>query len=388
MARRLALALTLLTILAAPAAGFEQAQALSTDERIRILQEKIEAAQARESALASEIASVESRIRDLQAQVGDVSSRLSTLERELALQREKLDRITRLYNLQTERLNYLRRQYGIAVERLNARLVAIYESEDVSTLDVILSSGSFTDVIEQLDYLRDLGSQDLHISRQVNSAKVQMHHERAKTAKTKRRVETVTRTIAVRTAQVRSVRDRLLVSQQGLKAAKSKKSGQLAAVEASKEEFIREVAGLQAASAQLASQLQSGAASTSYDGTPSASGFIWPVSGPVVSGFGMRWGRMHEGIDIGAGYGTPVRAVANGSVIHAGWMGGYGNLVVVDHGGGLSSAYAHLSSIIAGGGVSQGQVVGYVGCTGHCFGPHLHFEVRVNGSAVDPLGYL
>jgi murein DD-endopeptidase MepM/ murein hydrolase activator NlpD len=97
---------------------------------------------------------------------------------------------------------------------------------------------------------------------------------------------------------------------------------------------------------------------------------------------------MHEGIDIGAGYGAPVRAVANGTVIHAGWMGGYGNLVVVDHGGGLSTAYAHLSSIVAGGGVSQGQVVGYIGCTGHCFGPHLHFEVRVNGSAVDPLGYL
>jgi murein DD-endopeptidase MepM/ murein hydrolase activator NlpD len=387
MAQRLALGLTLLTILAAPAAGLEQARALSTDERIRILQEKIAAAQARESALASEIASVESKIRDLQARVGDVSSRLSTLERELALQREKLERITRLYNLQTERLNYLRRQYGIAVERLNDRLVEIYESEDVTTLDVILSSGSFTDVIEQIDYLRDLGSQDLHISRQVNSAKVQMHHERAKTAKTKRRVETVTRTIAVRTAQVRSVRDRLLVSQRGLKAAKSTKRGQLASVEASKEDFIREVAGLQAASAQLSAQLQS-SASTSYDGTPSASGFIWPVSGPVVSGFGMRWGRMHEGIDIGAGYGAPVRSVANGTVIHAGWMGGYGNLVVVDHGGGLSTAYAHLSSIVAGGGVSQGQVVGYIGCTGHCFGPHLHFEVRVNGGAVDPLGYL
>jgi murein DD-endopeptidase MepM/ murein hydrolase activator NlpD len=388
MARRLVLGLlTLLIALAVPAAGYERAQALSTDERIRILQEKIAAAQARESALASEIASVENRIRDLQARVGDVSSRLSTLERELALQREKLERITRLFNLQTERLNFLRRQYGIAVERLNERLVAIYVSEDVTTLDVILSSGSFGDLVEQIDYMRDLGSQDLFISRQVNRAKVRMHHVRAKTARTKRRVETVTRTIAVRTAQVRSVRDRLLVSQRGLKAAKGTKREQLAAVEASKEEFIREVAGLQAASAQLSAQLQS-SASTSYDGTPSASGFVWPVSGPVVSGFGMRWGRMHQGIDIGAGYGTPVRAVANGSVIHAGWMGGYGNLVVIDHGGGLSSAYAHLSSIIAGGGVSQGQVVGYVGCTGHCFGPHLHFEVRVNGSAVDPLGYL
>jgi peptidoglycan hydrolase CwlO-like protein len=220
MARRLVLGLlTLLIALAVPAAGYERAQALSTDERIRILQEKIAAAQARESALASEIASVESRIRDLQARVGDVSSRLSTLERELALQREKLERITRLFNLQTERLNFLRRQYGIAVERLNERLVAIYVSEDVTTLDVILSSGSFGDLVEQIDYMRDLGSQDLFISRQVNRAKVRMHHVRAKTARTKRRVETVTRTIAVRTAQVRSVRDRLLVSQRGLKAA-------------------------------------------------------------------------------------------------------------------------------------------------------------------------
>jgi len=98
---------------------------------------------------------------------------------------------------------------------------------------------------------------------------------------------------------------------------------------------------------------------------------------------------MHEGIDIGAGYGTPIRASASGVVIYAGWMGGYGNLIVIDHGGGLSTAYAHQSSFATGGGtVAQGQVVGYVGCTGHCLGPHLHFEVRVNGSAVDPLGYL
>ena len=138
---------------------------------------------------------------------------------------------------------------------------------------------------------------------------------------------------------------------------------------------------------QLSAQL-SASASTTYDGTPSASGLIWPVGGPVTSGFGWRWGRMHEGIDIGVGYGTPVVASASGTVIHAGWMGGYGNLVVVDHGGGLSTAYAHLSSISASGSVAQGQVVGYVGCTGHCFGAHLHFEVRVNGGAVDPLGYL
>ena len=98
---------------------------------------------------------------------------------------------------------------------------------------------------------------------------------------------------------------------------------------------------------------------------------------------------MHEGVDIGAGYGTAIAAAASGTVIYAGYMGGYGNLIVIDHGGGISTAYAHQSSFaVSGGHVSQGQTIGYVGCTGRCFGPHLHFEVRVNGSAVDPLGYL
>jgi murein DD-endopeptidase MepM/ murein hydrolase activator NlpD len=104
----------------------------------------------------------------------------------------------------------------------------------------------------------------------------------------------------------------------------------------------------------------------------------------------MRWGRMHEGIDIGVAYGTPIHAAAAGRVIYCGWEEGYGNLTVIDHGNGIATAYGHQSSIAVSCGedVSQGQVIGYVGCTGHCTGPHLHFEVRVNGSPVDPLGYL
>ena len=99
---------------------------------------------------------------------------------------------------------------------------------------------------------------------------------------------------------------------------------------------------------------------------------------------------MHEGIDITASSGTPVRSSAGGSVIYAGWLGGYGNLVVVDHGGGLSTAYAHNSSFASsvGQSVAAGQVIAYSGNTGNSSGPHVHFEVRVNGSAVDPLGYL
>jgi murein DD-endopeptidase MepM/ murein hydrolase activator NlpD len=199
----------------------------------------------------------------------------------------------------------------------------------------------------------------------------------------------------VRTNQVRALRDQLLANENRLAAARAAKRDALRNVKESKAEFLHEVAGLQRASSALAAQIRAAqASSVSYsapgDTTPSAAGFIWPVNGPVTSGFGMRWGRMHEGIDIAAGSGTPIRAAAAGRVVYAGWMSGYGNLVAIDHGGGVSTAYAHQSSIAVGNGqvVSQGQTIGYVGCTGHCFGPHLHFEVRINGTPVDPLGYL
>ena len=114
------------------------------------------------------------------------------------------------------------------------------------------------------------------------------------------------------------------------------------------------------------------------------------MSGAITSGFGPRWGRMHEGLDIAGSSGTPIAAAATGTVISAGWSGGYGQLVVLDHGNGLSTAYAHLSSISVSIGqtVPQGSAVGGMGTTGNSTGVHLHFEVRVNGGAVDPLGYL
>jgi murein DD-endopeptidase MepM/ murein hydrolase activator NlpD len=124
-------------------------------------------------------------------------------------------------------------------------------------------------------------------------------------------------------------------------------------------------------------------------GKVSGAGLIWPVRGPVTSGFGMRWGRMHEGIDISAATGTPIRAAKAGTVTFAGTMGGYGNAVIISHGGGLSTLYAHQSRLaVSGGSVSQGEVIGYVGSTGHSTGPHLHFETRVNGTPQNPLRYL
>ena len=104
----------------------------------------------------------------------------------------------------------------------------------------------------------------------------------------------------------------------------------------------------------------------------------------------MRWGRLHAGVDIAVPSGTPVHAAKSGRVLIAGWVSGYGNYTCINHGGGISTCYGHQSSIgvSVGQSVKQGQVIGSSGCTGHCFGPHVHFEVRINGSPVDPMGYL
>ncbi|HVE93492.1 MAG TPA: M23 family metallopeptidase [Acidimicrobiales bacterium] len=150
----------------------------------------------------------------------------------------------------------------------------------------------------------------------------------------------------------------------------------------------REAANLSAA----LSKASSGRASRggTFEGKVSGSGLAWPVRGPVTSEYGYRWGRQHAGIDVGAGTGTPIYAAKSGTVIHSGTMGGYGNVVIIDHGGGFTTLYAHQSRLGSreGQSVNQGQVIGYVGSTGNSTGPHLHFETRVNGSAQNPRRYL
>jgi murein DD-endopeptidase MepM/ murein hydrolase activator NlpD len=122
----------------------------------------------------------------------------------------------------------------------------------------------------------------------------------------------------------------------------------------------------------------------------SSQGFIWPLNAPITSPFGPRWGGFHPGIDLAGFTGEPFVAAKGGRVIYASWMDGYGNATMIDVGGGIVTLYGHQSrlGVHVGENVSQGQVIGYVGCTGLCTGPHLHFEVRVNGTAVDPMRFL
>lgn len=125
-------------------------------------------------------------------------------------------------------------------------------------------------------------------------------------------------------------------------------------------------------------------------GPESAAGLIWPCRGPLTSPFGMRWGRMHQGQDIACGYGTAIHAAKAGTVVFAGQMSGYGNVVIIDHGGGFSTLYAHQSRMAVSQGqhVNQGDIIGYVGSTGHSTGPHLHFETRFGGTPRNPIPYL
>jgi murein DD-endopeptidase MepM/ murein hydrolase activator NlpD len=378
-------------VAAAPASGDVYSRKHSVDARLSALHARIAAAEQRATQLSSEIDAVSARIHTLEARVGDVSARLATLENDLALHRRRLGALTALFRVETQRYVYLRRQYDLALARLNTRLVEIYEQGDVDSLDVILAARNLSDLIDGLDYVNQVGHEDERIAKSVGDAKTAARAARERTRKVRAVVAAETRAVEARTVQVRAVRDQLVASRSQLVAARSSKRISLTKVKASEREAVGEAQALEQVSASLGAQIQAAQATSSYTpSAPSASGFIWPVNGPVTSPFGMRWGRMHTGIDIGVPYGTPIHAAASGRVIYAGWMDGYGNLVFIDHGRGLSTGYAHQSSIAVSNGqdVTQGQVIGYVGCTGHCFGPHLHFEVRVNGTPVDPLGYL
>jgi murein DD-endopeptidase MepM/ murein hydrolase activator NlpD len=363
------------------------------DERISGLRSEIDQAKAREGVLTNEISAASAEIDALTGDVDVLTARLATLEAELAEYRARLARLQARYREQTEHLNRLTHEHAVAQRKLSDRLIELYKAGEPSELEILLQAQSFSDLLDQLDYFRAIGEHDKAIVDEIKRIRTEVRAARVETGRIKAEVAEATAVLAEKTEAQRAAREQLLARQAALASAREDKQGMLAGVREERHEDQEDLEQMQAASAAIAAQIQAAAASSpppsSGGGNPSAAGFIWPVSGPITSGFGWRWGRMHEGIDIGVACGTPIRAAAGGTVIFAGWMDGYGNLTIIDHGGGIATAYGHQSSIYVGGGsVSQGQTIGAVGSTGNSTGCHLHFEVRVNGSPVDPLGYL
>jgi murein DD-endopeptidase MepM/ murein hydrolase activator NlpD len=230
---------------------------------------------------------------------------------------------------------------------------------------------------ERLDALRVARAETLDAERQLRERRIAVARAAAAAQREQARVA------AVR-AQHAQLVDRARAEEARVQAV-------VASAQARRQEFERAAATSAAASGAVGSILRQRPQTSTR--TPA---FRFPADGPISSRFGMRMHpifhemRLHSGIDIGAGYGTPARAAAAGTVVTAGYISGYGTAVVIDHGGGLATLYGHLSrlNVRVGATVSAGQTIGAVGNTGNSTGPHLHFEVRVHGTPVDPMRYL
>jgi murein DD-endopeptidase MepM/ murein hydrolase activator NlpD len=253
------------------------------------------------------------------------------------------------------------------------------------------SANSFYEVVESNDpgeagrkqaFLDQLTAKDTDVVDQLGSAEDDAEHHRQVAEAARAR------------ADARRVESEGHLAQ--LTAAQEEQNRLKAAVDTRQAEVLAEIDALELAEANIAAiiaQASAPAPAPAGGGAPggaTAGGCVWPAAGPVTSEMGSRWGRMHKGIDIGAPTGTPIWAAKAGTVLSAGAQNGYGNTVVIDHGGGLTTLYAHQSRIVARQGqqVAQGELIGYVGNTGRSTGPHLHFETRHGGGASNPRGCL
>ena len=390
-----ALVLTLLVVGAA--AGDPGSDKARLDARIDELKARAEHAAGSEGVLTSELSGITARVRAAQSAATTEEARLAALEATLAAERARLASLEQKLAQETARLVVLEREYSAALAVLERRLREIYEADEPNLISFALGTTSFTDLLDNLELLDRIGQQDERIASSLDGARRQLQRTRAASEKARHDAARSEALIASRTEAQRVTRDRIVASRDALTAAESAKATALDRLQEDRASFVAESETLAAQSVVLAKRIaaiQSAQADSlvAADSAPvqSTGQLGWPVAGPVTSGFGARWGRMHEGIDIAVGTGTPVHAAAAGTVVFAEWMSGYGNLVVIDHGNGLSTAYAHNSGFIVGQGatVGRGFVVALSGNTGNSTGPHVHFEVRVNGSPDDPLGYL
>jgi murein DD-endopeptidase MepM/ murein hydrolase activator NlpD len=370
------------------------AQTRPLPERIGDARERVERKRGKERVLTTDISRYAVRIRGLQGEIRSVARRQAKLEVEVSEKRAELAGIRDRLERARSRLALLRSRLIESQKTLAARLVAIYKDGDPDILSVVLDSTSFGDFLDRTEFLDRIADQDQKVITRVRRVKKEVTELTKQLGGLEVQAEAARDVILSKRNEVLVVKNRIVDRRDELAQARDGRAAILARVRTSRQHAEHDLASLERIQARVTAQVRNAGAGGA---TPSAgpirrgSGrFIWPVNGPVSSPFGQRWGRLHAGIDISAGAGTPIRAAASGRVILQGPTGGYGNYTCVGHGGGISTCYAHQSRYATSGGqsVSQGQVIGYVGCTGHCFGDHLHFEVRINGSPVDPLGYL
>jgi murein DD-endopeptidase MepM/ murein hydrolase activator NlpD len=351
---------------------------------------------ARERVLTTDISAASHRIHTLESDITRLSNRQQTLQASLDKRRAQLAVVQTKLRDERARLTRLRARLLVVRRTLAARLVELYKADTPDAITVVLESDGFADLLTRADFMERISRQDAHIMDVVATAKADATSTAKKLDELEKRQAKVAQQIENERDQVSSVRTGLVDRRDRIQTARADKNRLLRSSRDRRHDLEDDVEALQKQQAKIQAKL------AGYSGPisagpikPGSGGLIWPVNGPITSPFceSRSWENCHPGIDIGVPAGTPIRAAANGKVVlmqNEASSGGYGNFTCIQHTSTLSTCYAHQSRFgtSMGAQVKQGQVIGYVGCTGRCFGDHLHFETRINGSVVNPLNYL
>ena len=366
------------------------------DDQVQDLQGQIDSSRLEQENWQQVIEDVSTKLKQIQADLDAANARLQSIQTKQA---EINAQIAQTQNEIVKMEAYLKTRQDV----LNRRVRAIYMHGQLNYLEVILGANSFSDFANRVELLKRVIRSDYNLILEIQKQKAAIEAKKAQLEEDKRQLDALAAE-AEKTrqeiAKKKAEQQKVLDAAKSNKAAAAQMEQDLNAQLASVRNLIQQrlaaaEAARQAAQQQAASDDEGGGGSDdNYVQGTGAMG--WPCSGPITSPFGYRTHPIfgttifHAGIDIGVDYGTPIHAADSGVVVYSGWISGYGNAVIIDHGGGISTLYGHNQSLAVSEGqsVSKGSVIAYAGSTGNSTGPHCHFEVDVNGSPVNPMGYL
>jgi murein DD-endopeptidase MepM/ murein hydrolase activator NlpD len=333
------------------------------------LHDSLDAARAEIARIQDEADSVEEQIASIDDQAAAVAEALDASRQVVATTQARIGVLER--GIAPKEQTYRRLQ-----QRVQDLAVSLYKSGPTAEFEVLLGA----DTLQELDSLMEYSS-----AATGDRIQTMIRTSRLKTELTADRAG-----LEVTLAQAREAEEEQERQAQHLNELRQAKTARLVDLRKDIEATREEAAAIQARSEEIARQLAAQAPTSVPSPSVGASGFAWPINGAITSGFGPRWGGTHSGIDIDCVTGDAIRASKSGSVVSASYDGGYGYHVVIDYGYGFASLYAHASKLHVSGGqsVSQGATIAACGSTGQSTGDHLHFEICVNGSRQDPLGYL
>ena len=345
---------------------------------------------------------------DAETVIGSVSEQLRQIEEQLRQATAELGTIKEQRVAVENDITLNERQLAEAQKRLEGResvfykrVRDIYINGRLSYLDVVIGSKDFSDFANRLEVLKRIIDSDITLINEIKKERADIEAHKQKLEADRAKLVELEKAALAKQAEIeqkKAERNVVLQKAQNDRATAMQAIEELNASSAQVSAMLKErQAARAAAAAAAAAAAQSSGGQGASDNWVQGTGQLgWPVSGEITSPYGYRvhpiWGTTiyHSGIDIGVDEGTPVHAADGGVVVWSGWMGGYGYAVVIDHGNGLSTLYGHNSELAVdeGQSVAKGQVISYAGSTGNSTGPHVHFEVRVNGDPVDPMGYL